>query len=200
MIYVSVVTDMGNEFQGAVTKMLNKHATVSKLYIVPGRTKSTVLVEASNRTLLGHLRIIFLAEKTNRWVDILLQVITDYNNSMHSSTGKTPMEGFDELKKRPLVLRESTYDSQSVISSAITSSYGGSKRRRWQGTGPSAVTAFNTFISQSILAMCSAARSLEASAVGAVISQSKGVSRGRSKSVRYSRGLKGVQARGDGSG
>ena len=84
------IADKGGEFLGKVNSVLSE-GMVSRLWNTVTR-KSTAPVERFNGTLLLMIRRYMLGEGTTRWVDVLPDLITRYNNTVHSSTGIAPIE------------------------------------------------------------------------------------------------------------
>ena len=51
-----------------------------------------VVIERFNRTLKGRLFKKFTEQGNQKWVNILDEVLEEYNNKAHSSTGASPLE------------------------------------------------------------------------------------------------------------
>ena len=61
------------------------------LYSTENEEKSTV-VERWNRTMKGRMWKRFTAQNSTEWVDILPELLREYNNTKHSSIKMTPVE------------------------------------------------------------------------------------------------------------
>ena len=82
-------SDAGKEFLNAnVIKVLDEYNV--KLFSVHSSKKSA-LVERFNRTLRSRMHKVFTAKNTRRYVDILQDLISAYNHSIHRSLGAAPI-------------------------------------------------------------------------------------------------------------
>ena len=80
-----VWSDKGTEFY-------NKHVqALVTLYSTENEEKSCI-VERFNRTLKNRMFHYFTANNTYRYIDVLQDMVTHYNNSKHSSIKMTPMQ------------------------------------------------------------------------------------------------------------
>ena len=83
-------TDEGKEFTSVdVEDFLN--AQDIQRFSTHSDTKAAI-AERFNRTLNGLMNRYFTAEKTNRWVDVLDDLLENYNNAEHSTIKKAPVE------------------------------------------------------------------------------------------------------------
>ena len=90
----TLITDEGLEFYNKnVEKVLDKYGIHH--YSIKTKMKASV-VERFIRTLKGRLEKYFYKNKTKRWIDILPQLIENYNNTPHRSIGMTPNEVSDD--------------------------------------------------------------------------------------------------------
>ena len=81
-------TDKGKEFYNkTVAELLKKHNI--KLYSTENEEKASV-VERWNRTIKTSMWKYFSANNTKKYIDILQQLISKYNNTKHRSIGCTP--------------------------------------------------------------------------------------------------------------
>ena len=83
-------SDKGLEFKNPHVK-----AVLDKYCVKHFHTESelkAVVVERFNRTLKDRMFKYFTANATKRWIDILPQLINNYNTSKHRSIGMTPTE------------------------------------------------------------------------------------------------------------
>ena len=90
----TLITDEGLEFYNKnVEKVLDKYGIHH--YSIKSKMKASV-VERFIRTLKSRLEKYFYKNKTKRWIDILPQLIENYNNTPHRSIGMTPNEVSDD--------------------------------------------------------------------------------------------------------
>ena len=84
----TLITDEGLEFYNSnVREVLDKYAIHH--YSIKTKMKASI-VERANRTLKGRLEKYFQTNKTKRWVDVLQDIVSNYNNTPHSSIGMAP--------------------------------------------------------------------------------------------------------------
>ena len=90
----TLITDEGLEFYNKnVEEVLDKFAIHH--YSIKSKMKASV-VERFIRTLKNRLEKYFVKNKTKRWIDILPQLISNYNNTPHRSIGMSPNQVTDE--------------------------------------------------------------------------------------------------------
>ena len=90
----TLITDEGLEFYNRnVEEVLDKFGIHH--YSIKTKMKASV-VERFIRTLKSRLEKYFVENNTKRWVDILAQMIQNYNNTPHRSIGMTPNQVSDE--------------------------------------------------------------------------------------------------------
>ena len=90
-------TDKGTEFINKTTKKLLKDLKVDQFATENG-TKAQI-VERFNRTLQDRMYKYFTAKNSKRWIDILPDLVNNYNNSFHSSIKMTPTEATENPQK-----------------------------------------------------------------------------------------------------
>jgi len=95
----TIVTDYGSEFTNRTTKaFLSKHdirlLTVNKSE--NDNSHATAIVERVIRTLREMIDKYLSVYKTNKYIDILPNLIANYNTSSHRSLGKPPADMNDE--------------------------------------------------------------------------------------------------------
>jgi hypothetical protein len=84
-------TDKGTEFENKHFKTILNNFNI-KMYLTQNLEKSAI-VERFNRTLNNKLKIQFEVRNNNKWVDILQDLLDEYNfNDKHRSIGMTPSE------------------------------------------------------------------------------------------------------------
>ena len=111
-------TDNGSEFLnrsfGALLKRHNIEHTTGK----PGDHRFSSVVERYNQSLRNWIDRYLTVRKTNRWVDILPEIIGYYNNRKHKTLGVTPasMTKDDEDD-----LRHEMYDATEAVRAQVDS-------------------------------------------------------------------------------
>ena len=97
--------DEGKEFYNSLmTSFIKKEGIIR--YSTYGEHKS-MFVERFNRTLKGRMWRRFTEENTRRWVDMLPELVADYNSSVHRSIKMTPIEASEKKNESSLVLNQS---------------------------------------------------------------------------------------------
>ena len=82
-------TDKGSEFYNKDMKPLLKKYNIDIFSTENDEIKSGI-VERFNRTLKSHMWKYFTAEKTKRYINVLQDLISGYNNTYHSSIKMSP--------------------------------------------------------------------------------------------------------------
>ena len=89
----NVWVDKGREFY-------NKHVKdILNIYSTENEQKSSV-VERWNRTMKECMFKYFTANSTNVYIDVLGDLVKQYNNTKHSSIGMTPVEASKDKNER----------------------------------------------------------------------------------------------------
>lgn len=88
-------TDKGTEFINKDAQLLFKENNIHWFTTENVEIKCSV-VERFNRTLNGKIRKYLAANNTNRYVDVLSQLVNNYNHSHHRSIKMTPVEASQE--------------------------------------------------------------------------------------------------------
>ena len=88
-------TDKGKEFYNADVQTLLKKKGVHLFSTEDPKTKAS-MVERLNRTVKNKLYSYLYAKNTNKWVDILQDIIDGYNNKKHSVIKMAPNEVTNE--------------------------------------------------------------------------------------------------------
>lgn len=86
----SLYSDKGAEFTAGVTKQFFNDMGI-KQFFSANETKASS-VERALKTIKQKMFKYFLEKQHHRWVDILQDTVSSYNNSLHSSLGMTPNE------------------------------------------------------------------------------------------------------------
>lgn len=86
----AITTDNGSEFTNKKVIQLFKDNNIIH-YLGQADDKRTLsIVERFNRTIKNYLRRYFTAYNTYKWIDIIDDIVNNYNNSYHSSIKTTP--------------------------------------------------------------------------------------------------------------
>ena len=85
-----IITDVGTEFYNYRVKSLFDDYGILH-YSLRGPHKASV-AERMIQTLKGRLEKYFWANKTKRWIDVLQQVVDNYNKTPHRSIGMAPVK------------------------------------------------------------------------------------------------------------
>src|SRR5690606_21539749 len=110
--------DKGSEFYNKLMKdFLSKNNI--QIYSVYGDNKSPI-VERLNRTIKQQLWIHFDTKYTNRWIDIIDKIVSDYNNKIHSTTKLTPIDASKKENEQYLLeLQEKRYNKIVISTTNI---------------------------------------------------------------------------------
>ena len=91
-------TDKGLEFINKNTKALFKEYDIN-WFSTENETKAQV-VERFNRTLKSKMFKYFSQNNTRKWIDILDDLLYNYNHSYHRSIKMTPIEGSKDINSK----------------------------------------------------------------------------------------------------
>ena len=95
---INLITDGGLEFFNSnVQKVFQSYGINHFAYKTRTKWKASI-VERAIRTIKSRLERIFFKQKTNRWINVLNDVIQNYNLTPHSAHGLPPLEVNDENK------------------------------------------------------------------------------------------------------
>ena len=100
-----IISDNGPEFKSQVFEQLLSKYSIKHYTTIPYLPQTNGRVERLNRTLQLLLSTA-CAESGKPWIRELPHVLTMYNHSKHSQTGKTPSEFFCDKRKLPLPSEE----------------------------------------------------------------------------------------------
>lgn len=89
---INLTTDDGNEFKGAVSKMLNK---LNVTHYASTNKNNTSNIERFHGTLWGYIRRYMTAMKTLKFIDVLPKLISKYNNAKHTAIKTTPLKAYN---------------------------------------------------------------------------------------------------------
>ena len=92
----SIRYDQGSEFKGKVLDVMRKYDVKKFLNDpdAPNAKNSMAVVERFNYTLLQKIKKYMTKNDTVRYVDVLDDIISNYNNTVHSSIRHTPAKVF----------------------------------------------------------------------------------------------------------
>ena len=90
-----IMTDAGMEFLNAQVQTLLDEEGVT--HFTPGSDMKCVGVERVNKTLQRKIYQHMTEYRTDRYIDVLQDLVSSYNNSTHSSIGVTPVEAEDPV-------------------------------------------------------------------------------------------------------
>lgn len=96
-------TDDGKEFKNKSFQMLMKKYDINH-YSTFSTTKASI-VERVNRTLKSMMWKHFTLQRNNKWLDLLPKLVTNYNNTVHSTIGYKPQDVSKKNEKS--ILRKS---------------------------------------------------------------------------------------------
>ncbi len=86
----AITSDNGSEFTNKKIEKLFKDNNIIH-YLGQAEDKRTLsIVERFNRTIKNYLRRYFTAYDTYKWIDVIEDIVDNYNNSYHSSIKTTP--------------------------------------------------------------------------------------------------------------
>ncbi len=86
----AITSDNGSEFVNKKVEKLLKDNNITH-YLGQAEDKRTLsIVERFNRTIKNYLRKYFTAYNTYKWIDVIDDILDNYNNSYHSSIKTSP--------------------------------------------------------------------------------------------------------------
>ena len=95
-----LVTDGGLEFFNSEVRKLFINYGINH-YKIPTKTDwKASMVERVNRTIKSRLQKYFYKNKTKNWINIIDQVVDNYNNTPHSAIGVAPNEVSESNRKQ----------------------------------------------------------------------------------------------------
>lgn len=105
-------TDKGMEFRAAAVQAMFKDKGITWFASEDDYIKAGV-VERLNRTIKGKMWKYFHYKKSNRWLEVLPQLMQSYNNTVHSSIKMTPTEATNT--KRVVEVRDNLFGPKSRL-------------------------------------------------------------------------------------
>ena len=88
----SLITDQGHEFFNAKVREVFQIYGINHYYLKTKTKWKTAMAERVIRTLKTRFQRYFYQNKTKNWIDILAQVVDNYNHTPHRSIGMKPVE------------------------------------------------------------------------------------------------------------
>lgn len=107
---IAFTFDQGSEFKGAVNKLFEKYDV--QVYLNdPGaiNAKNKVgMIERLNRTLWNRIKKYMQTQQTLKFIDVLQDIVNNYNNTRHSAILQKPEDVFLD-KKQPIISIDKIY-------------------------------------------------------------------------------------------
>jgi hypothetical protein len=121
-----VGTDRGSEFNKKFTSFLDDNA-VNHYQSDTGDKNKMSMVERFNRTIRDKIERYLTSRNTNKWFDVLADIVENYNNTEHGTTGFAPNKvGEKELRS----IREQQEDRVRKVDRKVEKLEVGQKVRR----------------------------------------------------------------------
>ena len=86
----SLITDHGLEFFNSKVKQVLLTYGINHYYLKTKTKWKTAMAERVIRTIKNRLQKYFYKNKTKKWIDVLQQVVDNYNNTPHRTIGMAP--------------------------------------------------------------------------------------------------------------
>ena len=102
MIINSITCDSGSEFINAEVREWFEEEDI-KVYFVVGDSHKLGIVNRFHRTLKGKLEKYFTSTDTYRWIDVIDKLIKNYNNTVNTGIGYTPLEASKGLIQASII-------------------------------------------------------------------------------------------------
>lgn len=99
----SIASDSGREFSGRAFRSLCRKYGIQQFFTVPEETHASV-VERVILTLRQKIGKFLSLNKTTRFMDALGEIVSTYNDSLHSTVGMAPRDAAGSLANRQLAL------------------------------------------------------------------------------------------------
>ena len=115
---VRLETDNGSEFLNRSFNALLKKNNIEHTTGAPGDHRFSAVCERFNQSLRNWIDRYLTVQKTNRWIDILDQIIDHYNNRKHRTLGVSPASMTKEDEDE---LRHQQYDATQAVRDQVNS-------------------------------------------------------------------------------
>jgi len=86
----AITSDNGSEFVNKKVEKLFKDNNITHFLGQAEDKRTLSIVERFNRTIKNYLRKYFTAYNTYKWIDVIDDIVSNYNNSYHSSIKTSP--------------------------------------------------------------------------------------------------------------
>ena len=107
---INLTTDKGSEFISRVWKSLMNEHNVKHVTAEEGDHRKMGMIERFNRTIKALISKYQTAYQTKKWIDVLPDLVENYNSSVHASTGYAPVNvGMKEHALIRLVAAQKTH-------------------------------------------------------------------------------------------
>ena len=123
---VRLETDNGSEFLNRTFSALLKQHKIEHTVGKPGDHRFSGLVERFNESLRNWIDKYLTVQKTNRWIDIMHEILEHYNNRKHRTLGVAPASMTREDEDD---LRGQMYDATEQVRAQVNSIQPGDRVR-----------------------------------------------------------------------
>ena len=113
-----IITDRGAEFQLDFKNFINRKK-ITHIYGAPQSATTQAVVERVNRTMRNKIRNLFVKTGKFEWVKFLPDIVENYNNQIHSTTGYSPNDLWWD-KNTPLTREQLSKSKDMKISDFST--------------------------------------------------------------------------------
>lgn len=87
-----ITSDNESSFDSSTFKQVCQHYNIIQQYTEPGRKDETGIIERFFATLRRLISKYEIAFSTNKWIDVLPKLISNYNNSKHRTIKMSPLD------------------------------------------------------------------------------------------------------------
>jgi transposase InsO family protein len=89
---IKLQSDNGLEFLNQLVKNICRKYGINQVFSLQYTPEQNSCIEQVNGTLKNKIFNYFLIHNTNQYIDILLQLVSNYNSIIHSTTKHTPTD------------------------------------------------------------------------------------------------------------
>jgi hypothetical protein len=98
----NVTSDLGTEFTGMeVMKWFDKHKVL--MFFALGDSHKLGIINRFHRTLKSKINKYFIASNSYRWIDVIGEIVDNYNHTINRGIGMTPTEASKELAQAEII-------------------------------------------------------------------------------------------------
>ena len=119
----NLTTDLGSEFISRPFKSHIKKHGIRHYMAQEGEHSVMGMIERYNRTVKGLISKYLTAYKTKKWIDVLPKLISNYNNTFHTSIKATPNEAERSPKVRTGI-RKTAQERTNTLAKSVEFSKG----------------------------------------------------------------------------